>query len=233
MIGFYNYTVVLTYLSLISGVMGIIVCLNGIGHPFIGIFFLMLSGLCDTFDGKVARTKKDRSDMEKGFGIQIDSLADMVAFGVLPSCIGMAMLRVSERFTNVPYINLHGGEEKSVIYPIFLMIIALGYVLAALIRLAYFNVLEEERQKTDQGSLKYYIGLPVTSAALIFPTIMLIQYLTEADHTMLYFGALAITGLLFVTRIHVTKPNFRNLLILVGIGAAEFILLIIIHYCVK
>ena len=113
------------------------------------------------------------------------------------------------------------------------MLIALGYVLAALIRLAYFNVLEEERQKTDQGSLKYYIGLPVTSAALIFPTVMLIQYLTEADHTMLYFGALAITGLLFVTKIHVTKPNFRNLLILVGIGAAEFILLIIIHYCVK
>ena len=233
MIGFYNYTVVLTYLSLISGVMGIIVCLNGIGHPFIGIFFLMLSGLCDTFDGKVARTKKDRSDMEKGFGIQIDSLADMVAFGVLPSCIGMAMLRVSERFTNVPYINLHGGEEKSVIYPIFLMLIALGYVLAALIRLAYFNVLEEERQKTNQGSLKYYIGLPVTSAALIFPTVMLIQYLTEADHTMLYFGALAVTGLLFVTRIHVKKPNLRNLLILVGIGAVEFILLIIVHYCVK
>ena len=69
MIGFYDYTVILTYLSLLSGVMGIIVCLHGIGHPFIGVFFLMLSGLCDTFDGKVARTKKNRTDQMKKFGV--------------------------------------------------------------------------------------------------------------------------------------------------------------------
>ena len=40
------------------GTAGVIVCLNGIGHP-IGIFFLLFSGLCDTFDGKVARSKKN------------------------------------------------------------------------------------------------------------------------------------------------------------------------------
>ena len=62
MIGIFDYTVILTYISLLSGVMGIIVCLNGIGHPFIGMFFLMLSGLCDTFDGRVARTKKGRTE---------------------------------------------------------------------------------------------------------------------------------------------------------------------------
>ena len=85
MIGYYNYTVWLTYLSLISAALGIGASLHGIGHPYIGIFFLMLSGLCDAFDGRVARRKKDRTEEEKKFGIQIDSLADLVAFGVLRS----------------------------------------------------------------------------------------------------------------------------------------------------
>lgn len=58
MIGFYDYTVILTYLSILSGTTGIILCLNGVGHPYLGMFFLLFSGLCDTFDGKVARSKK-------------------------------------------------------------------------------------------------------------------------------------------------------------------------------
>ena len=61
MIGFYDYTVILTYLSLMSGTIGIMLCLNGMGHPYLGMFFLLFSGLCDTFDGKVARSKKDRT----------------------------------------------------------------------------------------------------------------------------------------------------------------------------
>ena len=90
MIGFYNYTVWLTYLSLISAGTGIMISLYSHAHPFIGVFFLLVSGLCDAFDGKVARSKKNRTEMEKKFGIQIDSLADMVSFGVLPACIGSA-----------------------------------------------------------------------------------------------------------------------------------------------
>ena len=88
MIGFYDYTVILTYLSLMSGTIGIMLCLNGMGHPYLGMFFLLFSGLCDTFDGKVARSKKDRTTQMKKFGIQIDSLSDLIAFGMLPACIG-------------------------------------------------------------------------------------------------------------------------------------------------
>ena len=40
MIGFYDYTVILTYLSILSGTTGIILCLNGVGHPYLGMFFL-------------------------------------------------------------------------------------------------------------------------------------------------------------------------------------------------
>ena len=59
MIGFYDYTVILTYISLASSILGMIsACYARIGWA---IFFLGMSGLLDTFDGKVARTKKNRS----------------------------------------------------------------------------------------------------------------------------------------------------------------------------
>ena len=93
MIGFYDYTVILTYFSLLSATSGIVVALSGGGHPYYGCLFLLFCGLCDAFDGKVARTKKGRTKMEKDFGIQIDSLSDLVAFGVLPACIGAALIQ--------------------------------------------------------------------------------------------------------------------------------------------
>lgn len=63
MIGFYDYTVILTYISLASSILGMIsACYARIGWA---IFFLGMSGLLDTFDGKVARTKKNRTEDQK------------------------------------------------------------------------------------------------------------------------------------------------------------------------
>ena len=86
MIGFYDYTVLLTYMGFIFGMSGIILAING--QIFPAIICLMFSGLCDMFDGRVARTKKKRTTEERQFGIQLDSLSDLVCFGVLPSIIG-------------------------------------------------------------------------------------------------------------------------------------------------
>ena len=226
MIGYYNYTVWLTYLSLISAALGIGASLHGIGHPYIGIFFLMLSGLCDAFDGRVARRKKDRTEEEKKFGIQIDSLADLVAFGVLPACIGLSLATLGP--------DLRGSISKDFrelcvqgFLSAVLIIILVFYVLAALIRLAYYNVLEEERQKTETGNRKYFVGMPVTAASLLFPTIMLAQYLLPFDITWLYFLGLLVLGILFLSNIRVPKPTLKGILIMVAIGAAEGILLII------
>lgn len=230
MIGFYDYTVVLTYLSLVSGMLGIIICLHGIGHPFMGIFLLMFSGLCDTFDGRVARSKKNRTQREMSFGVQIDSLADMVAFGVLPPCIGMAMLRSSERFTDQPHVFLQGEGDKRILYPIVLVCICCVYVLAALIRLAFFNVLEEERRAAESAlTPRAYVGLPVTSAALIFPTVMLVHVLTKADLTLLYFGVMLLTSYLFVSKISVPKPKLKAILVMIGVGLVEFVVLWILY----
>src|SRR5574344_2036014 len=116
MIGFYDYTVWLTYLGFLSGLVGIINAFSG--HSFLAIICLMFSGLCDMFDGKVARSKERRSKDEKTYGMQIDSLSDLVCFGVLPSVIGY---NIGLKFT-------------------FMIPILLFYPLAALVRLAYFNV---------------------------------------------------------------------------------------------
>lgn len=228
MIGIYDYTVILTYISLLSAGSGIVISLSGGGHPYLGTFFLLLCGLCDAFDGKVARTKKDRSDLGKRFGIQIDSLSDIVAFGVLPACIGAAMLRTSVFFSEV--VNLGSNEWYCVLLKFFLFAILVLYILAAMIRLAYYNVTEEDRQKAEEGNRKYFVGLPVTSAALIIPLVILIQYLTTFDITIGYFVIVILMGMAFLSKLRVKKPGVVGILIMVGIGFIEFLLLLIFRY---
>ncbi|MCR4923017.1 MAG: CDP-alcohol phosphatidyltransferase family protein [Lachnospiraceae bacterium] len=221
MIGYFDYTVILTYASLVSAVLGILICMDGQGHPFIGVFFLMISGLFDAFDGKVARTKKNRTISEQRYGIQIDSLADLVAFGVLPACIGNSMLRV---LPSMPEINRAHADRMttSPFVSIFYAIMSI-YVLTALIRLAYFNVEEESRNENNEGQRVYYTGLPVTTAALIFPILLSLQYITPFDITPFYFIAMLIVSLLFIMPIKVKKPSTRGILIMVAIGAIDFI----------
>lgn len=227
MIGIYDYTVILTYLSLLSAGTGIVVSLSGHGHPFLGIFFLLFCGLCDAFDGKVASTKKNRTDTERKFGIQIDSLSDLIAFGVLPACIGAAFLRTSYYFNDV--VNLSDPAWYCVAAKILVFGILILYILTAMIRLAYFNVSEEERQSTETGARKFYLGLPVTSASIIFPSVALFQFLIPADLTILYILAVIATGILFITPFKLKKLGLKGILLLVGIGALEFIALIIVY----
>ena len=220
MIGFYNYTVILTYLSLISASCGIMVALSGGGHPYIGAFFLLFCGLCDAFDGKVAHTKKNRSQAELSFGVQIDSLSDLVAFGVLPAAIGNAMLRRSALMRIVCGTPLQRPLEFG------WMAVLIVYILAAMIRLAWYNVTEEARQKTENSVRKYYTGLPVTSSALIFPLILLLQYVIPTDLTPMYFITAFFCAIAFLSPVQVRKPGLKGVLILVGIGAVEFLLIL-------
>lgn len=67
-IGYYNYTVILTYISLFCSIAGMLFTVNG--WYKMAVLCLALSGLCDMFDGKIARRKTDRTDDEKCFGIQ-------------------------------------------------------------------------------------------------------------------------------------------------------------------
>ena len=218
MIGFYDYTVILTYLSLMSGTIGIMLCLNGMGHPYLGMFFLLFSGLCDTFDGKVARSKKDRTTQMKKFGIQIDSLSDLIAFGMLPACIGIAMLRYTMCIPDLSGVTRYLLTHYTLQTQIVLSLIAVLYVLAAMIRLAYFNVMEEEDQNRDETGAKIY--------TLIFPAVLLIHMLIRADLTFLYFGVMLITGGLFISKIQIKKPQNKGIATMIFFGAVECVVLI-------
>ena len=84
MLGFYNYTVILTYLGMLMSFLGLSFAVGGSMQP--ALLCLMVSGVCDMFDGTIASTM-DRTRSEKRFGIQIDSLSDLICFGVLPAVI--------------------------------------------------------------------------------------------------------------------------------------------------
>lgn len=211
MLGYYDYTVWLTYFSLISAGMGIMESLKGEGHPYVGIFYLLACGLFDAFDGRVARTKKNRTDSQKKYGIQIDSLADIVAFGILPGCIANSMISVK--------------PQTSSVYEICATVIILFYMLAALIRLAYFNVREEERQESEGGVRKSYEGLPVTSSAIILPSVMFFHYLLPKDLTTIFLAVMLVTGIAFISKIRVPKPGLKGIGVMLVIGAVEFAIL--------
>ena len=185
LIGFYDYTVILTYISVISAVVGMIFAHQGsFGGAMLCLF---LSGFCDAFDGTVARSKKNRTEDEKAFGIQLDSLCDVVSFGVAPAfacyCMGV---------NSVPG-----------------MVILCVYVVCAVIRLAFFNVQEAKRQQVESGSNKYYRGLPVTTSALIFPVYYLLKSLLPGRiFVMGLYILAALTAFLFVLDFRVNKPQF-------------------------
>lgn len=188
-IGVYDYTVILTYMSVFSAVAGMIFADAGRFTASIGC--LIFSGLCDAFDGAVARSKKNRTGDEKAFGIQLDSLCDVVSFGVFPA-----------------YLCYHMGVDGMIG-----MVCVFAYVMCAVSRLAFFNVQEGKRQKAEGGKNKVYRGLPVTSISMIFPLVYLLRNLVAPGVlAAVLHGMLAVTALLFVLDFSVKKPNFDKLL---------------------
>ena len=184
MLGFYNYTVILTYLGMLTGFAGIACAFEGSLRA--ALICLVIAGVCDMFDGKIASTM-DRNRQEKRFGIQIDSLSDLICFGVLPAMIAYA-----------------NGGGKLRWLPSAL------YLLCALIRLAWFNVDEEERQDREGGRRKVYLGLPVTTAAVIFPLLFGLGWKYTWPLQFLAPLILLLTAAAFLTPFRVKKPTLHR-----------------------
>ncbi len=200
MIGVYDYTVILTYLGFASGVFGIINAFEG--RIFPAVICLMFAGLCDMFDGKVARTKKKRTVEERHFGIQLDSLSDLVCFGILPAMIGYSI-----------------GLNKTILLPLIIF-----FPITALIRLAWFNVLEITRNSSTP--VKEYTGLPVTSAALIFPFIYIFKKLLGSYFPLVYGTCLLLVGVLFISKFKIKKPDTKTMILFIIVGVIEILLII-------
>ena len=93
-----------------------------------------------------------------------------------------------------------------------------------MIRLAYFNVAEEDRQKKTAENRKVYEGLPVTSVALILPLIYSFHKDIGHEHfPLVYGGALFLIAIAFITRFKVKKPGIKTMFSFIGIGVLELI----------
>lgn len=204
-IGFYGYWVWLTYLSVVTAFTGITFALRS--KPDAAVVCLILSGICDMFDGTIARTAK-RNEMQKAFGIQIDSLADIMSFGMLPAAIGYCLFDLS-------------GNESA-----FANILTVGigaiYVLCGLIRLAYFNVTEEEMQARGEKRT-CYVGLPITMASLILSVSYFIIGGLDCVSTI-YTVLLAILGIAFIAPFRMPKVKLKYVVILAFAGLGVILL---------
>lgn len=204
LIGVYDYTVILTYIGLSISVIGMTQAIDGKFRT--AIICLALSGLCDMFDGKIARSKKSRTDEEKLFGMQIDSLCDVICFGAYPAMICFLL-------------GVRG---------LLGWILICFYCICSVIRLGYFNVLETKRQQEEEGANKYYHGLPITSMAIVLPLVFMLQVFI-GNHAFLIalHMSLLVVGALFIIDFRLKKPNNTVLTLLVLIVAVAVVIVIL------
>lgn len=178
-IGKYNGSVILTYLGVGIAITGMWSALNG--RPYQAMICLVLAGVCDLFDGSVAKLFQ-RDEAELAFGREIDSLADMISFIALPAVFALTM----------------SGKAGLTVAAMVL------YALAGIIRLGWFNIAGTE----EVGEDRFYSGLPVTYAALIFPILYLpLSFLPgNVLHTVWPLLHLIVAGA-FILDFRIPKPD--------------------------
>jgi len=203
MIGIVDYTVLFTFMGTLCGMASIYLCLTG--NIAQGVLLLLISGFFDALDGLVARSKKNRTSFESDFGVQLDSLSDVICFGVAPTMLA---------------IKITDGN-------IILQIISAVYLFTAISRLAWFNVEENMRRQKEKTSRKYYTGLPVTPASIIFPTVYLLKDITKEIFPYLYIGVLLVVAFLQLSKLQIPHLKGKGLIVCTTYGIAVLILLIL------
>ena len=178
MLGYWNKSVYITYFGAFVAVMGLLLTLklDNLDYGFVG---MIIAGVCDMFDGKIARHMKNRTEKEKEFGVQIDSLADIICFITVPAIM----------------IYLSGMKEY---YQILLLAL---YVVCGVVRLAYFNVAMSDKDK----AIKVYSGLPVPASVPAFGLVWLIGKMVSFDPCIPYVILVPLVGYLHISKIKVKK----------------------------
>jgi CDP-diacylglycerol--serine O-phosphatidyltransferase len=143
-----------TLLGMLAGMFALVSVMNG--RFIVGAWAILLAAVFDGLDGKVARLVNGASE----FGVQLDSLADVVSFGVAP-----AVLVYHWQF--IPHKQLG-------------MMVMFLYVACSALRLARFNV------QTKRISNVFFMGLPVpAAAAVIASSVLFIHHLKITDNALL------------------------------------------------
>ena len=195
----WNKSVILTYIGALIACFGIYLALAG--APNCACICLVLAGVCDMFDGAIARSIK-RNEEEKQFGIELDSLADMVNFIALPIVIILTQNQNS-----------------------FALLSSFALAICGIARLAHFNsVAKQSKKKID-----HYQGLPVTFSALIFPVIFIISELFFSENLGTILSVTAFIVAAFnIINIKIPKPRGLAYGVFSGIAIATIILLSIL-----
>ena len=188
MIGFYDYTVIATYGALFIALHGIYS--SAAGNPAAGLLCLICCGVIDTFDGRIARSKKDRTADGRRFGIQIDSLNDLVCFGVLPASIGAAF------------------GMKSIVSHALLSL----YVLRRSYAWATSTSPRKSGRRESTEDRTHYLGLPVTAVCIVMPAVYLISSYTNAGAVSLFNIMFPIMALAFISPLKIKKLRLPGII---------------------
>ena len=179
----FNKSCLITYLGIVFGVLSIYCSFNYMVSRSTytisySLICLIISGICDMFDGKFARACK-RTKEEKLIGIELDSLADTFCFLAVP-IVFMISLGMNEWYNVISYMLL---------------------VLCGVSRLAYFNV-----NADMDKAVKVYHGLPVTSTAIIYPVLGILSTIVDTSTLrIIYLVATYITAILMIVNIKLPK----------------------------
>ncbi len=162
---------------------------------------LIFSMFFDLMDGRVARLTRTQS----AFGLQMDSLADIVSFGVAPALLVHQWV--------LHRLNLIG------------LLASFGFVSCAAIRLARFNVLSSADDGTPTAPGKHIVGLPSPPASGVLISLVLSDHavngaLGAPRYTIAIFILTVTVGLLMVSS--VKFPSFKTLKL--NAGSIAFIL---------
>ena len=195
-IGCFNKSVILTYIGMTLVTIGTFNLLQN-GMLDISVICLILAGICDLFDGVIARKCK-RNETQKKFGIQLDSLVDVVSFVIYP-CILLYYMWNTNSF--------------------LFIIIAVFYIICGITRLAWFNIHSDDFKD-------HFQGLPVTYSALIIPIFYLIFRKTNLMNIVAPI-IYCIVGILFILDFKMNKPRGKWYIIF-GILAILTIALILL-----
>lgn len=175
-LGVYHPSVLLTYLGLSISLYGIFFSKS----LAFSLILLILAGLCDTFDGMVANAFQ-RNDLEKAFGVQIDSLSDLISFGVFPVQI---YLQYFAKFGVVSFL------------------FSVLYLLSVVTRLAYFNASGGEKKD-------YFIGLAVTYASFFIPLYGLFSIYFSIEKILPGELLYVLLAFFFVFNFRMKKPSLK------------------------
>ncbi len=144
-------TILPSLVTILNGICGFAaIVVTSRGQFALAGYMVLLAMIADMLDGRLARMSQNTSS----FGGQLDSLCDVISFGVAPAFL---MLKVLESNLNMEWL---GFSDESFVQR-FIWVTAAAYISSAAIRLARFNVENEE----DTSAHMSFIGLPTPAAA--------------------------------------------------------------------